>query len=186
MRSSVIPFDFVDKRTSAFFKPTSVCGWNLWLCLTLILPDCSPWGLAASYSYRAYSDVFFLDTAIGIWNTVTPLLITKADAASGFHSLKNTTFSPSCNGRRSWTLIFTHSFMSFVIFYGSRFSRWGCIRGYSTWYLRENDILTLDYSRTQLTIATVKMASSLPRRGMYPLPLFTRCPSYHLLSAYVA
>ena len=154
--------------------------------LALMLSDFSPWGLAASYSHRAYGAVPFHDVAVRIWNTVTPLVITEADAASGSHPLKNITFPPSCNGRRSWTLIFTHSFMSFVIFYGSRFSRWGCIWGYSTWYLRENDILTLDYSRTQLTLTTVKMASSLLRRGMYLLPLFTQCPSYHLLSAYVA
>ena len=94
--------------------------------LALMLSNFSPWGLAASYSHRAYGAVFFHDVAVRIWNTVTPLVITEADAASGSHPLKNITFPPSCNGRMSWNSIFTHSF---VFFSGPRFGGGGCILG---------------------------------------------------------
>ncbi|CAL1698180.1 unnamed protein product [Somion occarium] len=56
------------------------------------------WGLTGIYAYRAYNERPFLDNAISIWEQISVYMITRQDAASNSHPLKNITFPLECNG----------------------------------------------------------------------------------------
>ncbi|KAJ3481300.1 hypothetical protein NLI96_g7761 [Meripilus lineatus] len=56
------------------------------------------WGLAAAYAYRAYRDDYLLATAVTVWNNMYRYFVTKEQAASGTHPLKNVTFNSACKG----------------------------------------------------------------------------------------
>ncbi|KAI0314756.1 hypothetical protein OF83DRAFT_1085431 [Amylostereum chailletii] len=52
------------------------------------------WGLACYYAYRAYADVFFLNTAIQIWNQTFPYWISEAEATAGTTPARNVSIAP--------------------------------------------------------------------------------------------
>ena len=55
------------------------------------------WGLAAIYSYRAYQEQPFMDSAIEVWEMFNPWAITTDDATAGAHPMKTMHFRSQCN-----------------------------------------------------------------------------------------
>ncbi|CAL1708144.1 unnamed protein product [Somion occarium] len=59
--------------------------------------DPATWGVAAFHAYRAYGNNNFLDAATSVWNEVNAFVVSRDNAASGSHPMKNVTFKPFCN-----------------------------------------------------------------------------------------
>ncbi|KZV69018.1 hypothetical protein PENSPDRAFT_493617 [Peniophora sp. CONT] len=70
--------------------------FNSSLRLVDITSNILPWGLAAIYGYRAYNDTDLLNTAIVVWDVVTPYSVSQSEGANGTQHMRSVSFPVNC------------------------------------------------------------------------------------------